>query len=79
VSTQPNHGSRPVSTDFCNKIGTKRTSSNVGCVVANGGKADIVERRGDIKEMGTGMELASSAEGTNDIQSGVSRSRLAGN
>src|ERR1700712_2018167 len=25
ASTQRNHGSRPVSTDFCNKIGTKRT------------------------------------------------------
>src|ERR1700684_2744211 len=27
ASTQRNHGSRPVSTDFCNKIGHKRTSS----------------------------------------------------
>src|ERR1700722_655328 len=26
ASTQPNHGSRPVSTDFCNKIGPWRTS-----------------------------------------------------
>jgi hypothetical protein len=33
---------------------------------------DIVERRGDLKEMSTGMELASSAEGTSDIQSIVS-------
>src|SRR4029077_10134401 len=29
ASTQPNHASWPLSTDFCNKIGTKRTSSNV--------------------------------------------------
>jgi hypothetical protein len=42
-------------------VGTKRTSSNVRCLVANGGKADIVERRGDLKEMVTGMELASPA------------------
>jgi hypothetical protein len=27
------------------EISTKRTSSNVRCLVANGGKADIVERR----------------------------------
>jgi hypothetical protein len=54
---------------FTSVSGTKRTSSNVRCVVANGGKADTVERRGDLKEMGTGMELASSAEGTSDIQS----------
>jgi hypothetical protein len=26
---QPNHGSGAISTDFCNKIGTKRTSGNV--------------------------------------------------
>src|SRR3984957_21030869 len=26
ASTQPNHGSRPVSTDFCNKIGQNRKS-----------------------------------------------------
>jgi hypothetical protein len=52
-------------------IGTKRTSSNVRCLVANGGKADIVERRGDLKEMGTGMEPASPAEGTSDLQSDV--------
>jgi hypothetical protein len=33
------------------------------CLVANGGKADIVERRGDLKEMVTGMELASPCRG----------------
>src|ERR1700694_2744217 len=54
ASTSGNHCSRKPSTDFCNKIGTKRTSSNVRCLVANGGKADIVERRGDLKEMVTG-------------------------
>ena len=29
ASTQRNHGSQPISTDFCNKIGTFRTSSDV--------------------------------------------------
>jgi hypothetical protein len=52
-------------------IGTNRTSSDVRCLVANGRKADIVERRGDLKEMGTGMELPSPAEGTSDLQSVV--------
>jgi hypothetical protein len=38
---QRNHRPQPSSTDFCNKIGTKRTSRHVRCSVAIGGKADI--------------------------------------
>src|SRR6266478_6204231 len=34
ASTQRNHASRPVSTDFCNKIGAKRTLVNRRRVVA---------------------------------------------
>src|ERR1700730_10852968 len=36
-----NHRSTHASTDFCNKIGTKRTSRNVRCSSAIMGKADI--------------------------------------
>ena len=42
ASTSGNHCSRQPSTHFCNKIGTKRTSSDVRKSVAIGGKADIV-------------------------------------
>jgi hypothetical protein len=36
-----NHRSPKASTDFCNKIGTNRTSRNVRCSAAIRGKADI--------------------------------------
>src|SRR5471032_220714 len=41
VSTQPNHGSPSVSTDFCNKIGTKRTSRACRTMSGNEGKAEV--------------------------------------
>src|SRR5258706_1397645 len=41
ASTSGNHCSRKPSTDFCNKIGTKRTSGDVRYLVANRGKADV--------------------------------------
>src|SRR5476651_1396776 len=44
VSTQRNHGSRSVSTDFCNKIGTKRTWGGVCYESVMRTKADIDSR-----------------------------------
>src|ERR1700722_2223939 len=41
ASTQRNHGSRPVSTDFCNKIGTFRTWRDVRSESGVRAKADM--------------------------------------
>src|ERR1700723_1472233 len=43
ASTQPNHGSRPVSTDFCNKIGRDRTRPATLTRSVRRGKADEVD------------------------------------
>src|SRR5271165_6168943 len=40
ASTQRNHRSSSISTDFCNKIGTKRTNRDVRRLVAIEGRAD---------------------------------------
>jgi hypothetical protein len=58
TSTQRNHGSRPVSTDFCNKIGTFRTSRHIrlGSVMArHAGKSPDglgLERNGTTADRG---------------------------
>src|SRR5882757_5764449 len=47
ASTQRNHASRPVSTDFCNKIGAKRTyamTSAVGEIERNGKNPSTSDR-----------------------------------
>src|ERR1700723_2596260 len=41
ASTQRNHGSRPVSTDFCNKIDTKQTWRDVRVESASRSKAEV--------------------------------------
>src|SRR5258708_7923881 len=41
ASTSENHCSRKPSTDFCNKIGTKRTWREVRVESASGGKAEV--------------------------------------
>src|SRR5438094_9091894 len=41
ASTQRNHGSWPASTDFCNKIGTKRTCQAELTMSVDGGKAEV--------------------------------------
>src|ERR1700704_529353 len=48
ASTQRNHASRPVSTDFCNKIGTKRTCIRQLLMSATGGKPDIRQLLGHV-------------------------------
>src|ERR1700692_1939063 len=49
TSTSGNHCSRKPSTDFCNKIGTKRTSRDVRSLVAIGGKADMAVTSADFR------------------------------
>src|SRR5471030_2320492 len=44
ASTQRNHASRPVSTDFCNKIGTEPTSSDVRLEPLSGAKRTMRAR-----------------------------------
>src|SRR5229473_2171395 len=41
ASAERNHGSRPISTDFCNKIGTFRKCCDVRFTAVIGGKADM--------------------------------------
>src|SRR5260370_4473340 len=48
ASTSGNHCSRKPSTDFCNKIGTKRTSRDVRSLVAIGVKADMAGSIADV-------------------------------
>src|SRR6188472_2658699 len=49
ASTQRNHASRPVSTDFCNKIGTKRTYLGGLTMSAFAGEADIPPQGRDFR------------------------------
>src|ERR1700733_8465207 len=50
ASTQRNHGWSPVSTDFCNKIGTKRTGWIGLTMSVQRGGSEVAGRRSERRE-----------------------------
>src|SRR6266545_4018830 len=66
ASTQRNHASRPVSTDFCNKIGTKRTCREGLTTSARDDTTDRAEQAGTLPSLTDGGRFGSSTRSRGD-------------